>query len=76
MGSPMASADKRMTSAQLNSLAEFHKQYVDLSTRNVDEDQRVKNARAAKRMVLFILLAAAFLAFYLMDKMTEALSLL
>jgi|MudIll2142460700_1097286.scaffolds.fasta_scaffold998976_2 translation initiation factor 2 alpha subunit (eIF-2alpha) len=72
----MASADKRMTSAQLNSLAEFHKQYVDLSTRNVDEDQRVKNARAAKRMVLFILLAAAFLAFYLMDKMTEALSLL
>lgn len=72
----MASADKRMTSAQLNSLAEFHKQYVDLSTKNVDEDQRVKNARAAKRMVLFILLAAAFLAFYLMDKMTEALSLL
>ncbi len=47
----MASADKRMTSAQLNSLAEFHKQYVDLSTRNVDDDQRVKNARAAKRIV-------------------------
>lgn len=72
----MASADKRMTSAQLNSLAEFHKQYVDLSTRNVDDDQRVKNARAAKRIVLIFLLAASFLAFYLMDKMTEALSLL
>jgi hypothetical protein len=72
----MASADKRMTSAQLNSLAEFHKQYVDLSTRNVDEDQRVKNARSAKRIVLIFLLAASFLAFYLLDKMTEALSLL
>jgi hypothetical protein len=72
----MASADKRITSAQLNSLAEFHKQYVDLSTRNVDDDQRVKNARAAKRIVLIFLLAASFLAFYLMDKMTEALSLL
>ena len=72
----MASADKRMTSAQLNSLAEFHKQYVNLSTRNVDDDQRVKNARAAKRIVWIFLLAASFLAFYLMDKMTEALSLL
>ena len=72
----MASADKQLTKAQLNSLEEFHKHCVDLSTRNVDEDQRVKNARAAKRITWIFLLAASFLAFYLMDKMTEALSLL
>lgn len=72
----MASVDKQMTSAQLHSLEEFHKHCVDLSTRSVDDDQRVKNARAAKRIVWIFLLAASFLAFYLMDKMTEALSLL
>lgn len=72
----MASADKRMTRAQLNSLEEFHKHCVDLSTRNVDDDERVKKARAAKRIMWIFLLSAAFLGFYLMDKMTEALSIL
>ena len=72
----MSSADKRLTSAQLNALEEFHKHCVDLSTRNVDEDRRVKAARVAKRITWIFLLAASFLAFYLLDKMTEALSLL
>ena len=40
------------------------------------DDPVLQKWRVAKRVTWWILLAAAFLAFYLMDKLNEALSIL
>ena len=40
------------------------------------DDPALQKWRVAKRVTWWVLLAAAFLAFYLMDKLNEALSIL
>ena len=45
-----------------------------LATRKVEDDLRLRKLLAAKRITWMILLAGAFLCFYLMDKLSEALS--
>ena len=48
----------------------------ELANRKPEDDPRVKRLQAAKRITWVLLLAASFLAFYLMDKLSEALNLL
>ncbi len=55
---------------------QFHRYMLELSQRRVEDDPRVKSLRTAKRVTWMLLLACAFLFFYLLDKMVEALSLL
>lgn len=65
-----------MTAAQIKSLEDLHKHSQELATRNVEDDPVVRKLQVAKRITWMCLLAAAFLFFYLMDKMQEALTLL
>ena len=48
----------------------------ELASRKPEDDPRVKRLQTAKRITWMVLLAAAFLAFYLLDKLSEALNLL
>jgi hypothetical protein len=48
----------------------------ELATRKPEDDPRVRRLQIAKRITWMVLLAAAFLAFYLMDKLSDALNLL
>jgi len=57
-------------------LADLQKYSQELAARKVEEDPVVRKLRIAKRITWMILLAAAFLTFYLMDKLNEALSML
>jgi hypothetical protein len=65
-----------MTSASPKTHQEFHQYVLDLSRRSVEDDPRVKALHAAKRIIWTALIAFAFLFFYLLDKMVEALALL
>lgn len=48
----------------------------ELAARRVEDDPVVKRLHVAKRIVWMISLAGAFLFYYLIDKMQEALSIL
>jgi hypothetical protein len=48
----------------------------DLAERRVEDDPVVRGLQVAKRIVWMITLAGAFLFYYLIDKMQEALSIL
>jgi hypothetical protein len=65
-----------MTTADPKTPQELHQYVVDLSQRKVEDDPRVKALHAAKRVIWMLLVACAFLFFYLLDKMVEALALL
>jgi len=65
-----------MTTADPKTPEEFHQYVLDLSHRKVEDDPRIQSLHAAKRIIWMLLVACAFLFFYLLDKMAEALSLL
>lgn len=65
-----------MTIADPKTPEEFHQYAVDLAQRKPEDDPRVQALQVAKRVVWMLLVACAFLFFYLLDKMVEALSLL
>jgi len=66
----------RSSGADVMSLADLQKYSQELAAKQVEEDPVVRKLRIAKRITWMILLAGSFLAFYLMDKLNEALSML
>ena len=48
----------------------------ELAARRVEDDPVVQRLQVAKRIIWMITLAGAFLFYYLIDKMQEALSIL
>jgi hypothetical protein len=65
-----------MTAAQIKSLKDLHRHSQELASRKVEDDPVVRKLQVAKRITWMCLIAAAFLFYYLMDKMQEALTLL
>jgi hypothetical protein len=65
-----------MTSVQLKSLEDLHNYAQSLAVRRPDDDPGVQKLQKAKQTVWLFLLVCAFLGYYLLDKMGEALSLL
>jgi len=63
-----------MNQNQLKSLADQHGQ--DLADKKAKDDRRMQGWQLAKRGTWAILLAGAFLMYYLIDKLIEALSIL
>lgn len=65
-----------MTVADPKTLEEVHQYVLDIANRRVEDDPRLKALHAAKRVIWMLLVTCAFLFFYLLDRMVEALSLL
>ena len=61
---------------QLESLADQGHYRQGLAGKKADDDLVLRKWQVAKRITWLILLAGAFLVFYLMDKLNEALSIL
>ena len=65
-----------MTSDQLRLLTEFHREAVESAqNRRLEDDPDYRRWCAAKRITWMILLAGAFLFYYLMTKLGEALAI-
>lgn len=58
------------------SLADLQKYNQELANKKPEDDPVVRKLHTAKRIVWMVLLAGAFLFFYLIDKLVEALSIL
>ena len=66
-----------MTYHELRLLSEFHRQTVEIAAnKRLEDDPRYQAWCTVKRIVWMLLLAGAFLFFYLISKMHEALTLL
>ena len=66
-----------MTQDELRLLSEFHQQAVEIAaTKRLEDDPRHQAWCTARRITWMVLLAAAFLFFYLISRMHEALTLL
>jgi hypothetical protein len=65
-----------MTASEAKSIEELRRYGGELAARRVEDDPVVKNWRAAKRIVWMLSLAGAFLFYYLIDKLQEALAIL
>jgi len=65
-----------MTAMEIRSIEDLRKYCQDLAVRRVEDDPVVQKWHVAKRIVWMISLAGAFLFYYLIDKMHEALSIL
>jgi hypothetical protein len=61
---------------RLMSLADLQKYNQELANKKPEDDPVVRKLQVAKRIVWIVLLAAAFLFFYLIDKLAEALAIL
>jgi len=65
-----------MTATQLKSLEDLHNYAQSLASRRPENDPAVQKLQFAKQTVWLFLLTCTFLCYYLLDKMSEALSLL
>jgi hypothetical protein len=65
-----------MITASIRSREDLHRHSEALARRSVDEDPVVRRLRSAKQVVWLFLLTCAFLFYYLIDKMQEALGIL
>ena len=65
-----------MTTMEINSIEGPRRYSQEPAARRVEDDPVVQKWRVAKRIVWMISLAGAFLFYYLIDKMHEALSIL
>jgi hypothetical protein len=65
-----------MTASEAKSMDDLRKYSQELAARRVEDDPAVQRWHVAKRIVWMISLAGAFLFYYLMDKMHEAISIL
>jgi hypothetical protein len=62
--------------ADLKSVEDLKSYNEELAARKPEDNPAVQRMQVAKRITWALLLAASFLAFYLMDKLSEALDLL
>jgi hypothetical protein len=65
-----------VSQTELKSLDDAHRLNQELAALQAREEFPPRWVRIAKRVTLMLLLAAALLSFYLLDKMQEAVSLL
>lgn len=65
-----------MTAGQLKSIDALHRHKQELAARRVEDDPVTKRLQVAKRIVWMILLSGSFLFYYLLDKFSEAISML
>jgi hypothetical protein len=66
-----------MTHHELQLLSDFHQEAVEIAAnRRLEDDPRHQAWCTVKRVTWMVLLAGAFLFFYLISKMHEALALL
>ena len=65
-----------VTTTDFNSIEDLRKYCQDLAARSVEDEPVVQKWHVAKRIVWMISLAGAFLFYYLIDKLHEALSIL
>jgi hypothetical protein len=65
-----------MGQSELRSLEDLKSYNQELAGKKPEDNPAVQKLHAAKRITWLLLVAASFLAFYLMDKLSEALSLL
>lgn len=65
-----------MGQADLKSVEDLKSYNQELAGRKAEDNPAVQRMHIAKRITWVLLLAASFLAFYLLDKLSEALSLL
>jgi hypothetical protein len=65
-----------VSQTELKSIDEARRYSQELAARRAEEDLPPRWVQIAKRITLVILLAGAFLIYYLLDKMQEAVSLL
>jgi len=65
-----------MTSTQLKSLEDLHNYAQGLATLRPEDNPTTQKLQKVKQTVWLFLLTCAFLCYYLIDKMGEALSLL
>ena len=62
--------------ADLKSVEDLKNYNRELAGKKPEDNSAVQRMHVAKRITWVLLLAASFLAFYLMDKLSEALNLL
>ena len=62
--------------ADLKSVEDLKSYNRQLAAKKAEDNPAVQRLRVAKRITWVLLLAASFLAFYLLDKLSEALNLL
>jgi hypothetical protein len=65
-----------MTASEANTIEARRRHHQELAARRVEDDPVVRRWHVAKRIVWMIALAAAFLFYYLIDKLREALTIL
>jgi hypothetical protein len=65
-----------MGQADLKSVEDLKSYNQELAAKKPEDNPTVQRMHVAKRITWALLLAASFLAFYLMDKLSEALDLL
>jgi hypothetical protein len=65
-----------MEQADLKSVEDLKSYNQELAARKVEDNPAIQRMYVVKRITWVLLLAASFLAFYLMDKLSEALDLL
>lgn len=72
-----APGETTVTHQELELLTEFHRRAVETANNySPDTDRAYQKWHTAKRVVWMVLLAVAFLFFYLISKMHEALAIL
>jgi hypothetical protein len=65
-----------MTASEAKSIEDLRRYNRELAARRIEDDPVVRKLQVAKRITWMISLAGAFLFYYLIDKMQEALSIL
>lgn len=65
-----------MTASEVKSIVDLHRPSQELAALHVEVDSVMQKWHVAKRIVWMISLAGAFLFYYLIDKLHEALSIL
>lgn len=65
-----------MTTAELKSLEDLHRYVQAVAARRPEDDPRVQRLQFLKQTTWLFLLTLTFIGYHLLDRMTEALSLL
>ena len=65
-----------MTTAELHSLEDLHRYAQSVADRRPQDDPRVRRMQFAKQTTWLFMLTLTFVGYHLLDKMSEALSLL
>lgn len=65
-----------MSETELKSFADVRRHSQELAARRAGDERALRRGKIAKRITWMVLIAGAFLVYYLFDKLEQALSLL